>query len=74
MPNANVRDADFELLKMVAERTNQSQAETVSQSLILYAESLGLIKTTERKIEVIKRTYEMADQPWAAGEPTGNAH
>jgi hypothetical protein len=70
MPNASIRDQDFNLLKLIAERTNQSQAETVSQGLIMYAESLGLVTTKERKIEVVKRTYEVNQgEDWADNAP-----
>jgi hypothetical protein len=78
MPNANIRDADMELLKLMADRTQQSQSETVSQALIMYAESLGLVKTKTRKIEVVKRSYELnASEDWGDQKPvsaTINSH
>lgn len=62
--SVGIRDAEFNLLKLIAEKTNQAQAETVSQALIMYAASLGLIETEEQKIEVVKRTYTLKDKDW----------
>lgn len=57
--SVGIRDKEYSLLKLIAEKSNQPQAEVVSQALIMYAASMGLIDTQEKKIEVVKRTYSI---------------
>lgn len=69
MASVGVNDKTMNLLKLVASRAGMSQAEAVNQGLILYAEQLGLVTARETKVEVVKRTYEIKDENWAAEAP-----
>lgn len=66
--SVGISDKTSELLKLVASKAGMSQAEAVNQGLILYAEQLGLVKTKETRVEVVKRTYEINDADWTSQE------
>ena len=66
--SVGINDDTANLLRLIADKAQMSQAEAVRQGLILYAEQLGLVKTRETKIEVVKRTFELKDQDWAERE------
>lgn len=66
--SVGINDETAKLLRFVTDKAQMSQAEVVKQGLILYAEQLGLVTTQETKIEVVKRTFELKDQPWASEE------